>query len=470
VRREDNFRLKAMSTLDIKTKTIWELLSERGRKVGVINDPCSYPALQVNGFLVCGMLWPGGEQPYTYPESLAAELEKAVPNYIVDVNLHNKEKIEIAKELFRSIDTRLQASLYLMKQHDWDLFWTVFTESDRAQHRLWAAWDKTHPRHADEPEELRTAVLDLYEKLDAAVGAILAEVEQETTVFIVSDHGFGPFYAAFDLPKWLLDEGYIVERGEKAFLKSALKKIGVFDEVASVYKAVRKPFEKEIAYGTNKFKSQEASTEDYFAKLDWSKTRAYYTLDGGIRINLKGREPYGIVSVEEAEELKEQIRSKLLEHKFPNGEPVFRYILTQQEAFNGPYSHFAPDLVVAINHTGYNGSLKGNKYLMPSNHNTGEHTPYGVFIACGKNIKQGQKVEGASLKDVAPTVLYHLNEPLTIEMDGRALTEIFTPEFSTKHPVERKGTSYRQPLSTEGEEMFEDEAVADKLRSLGYIQ
>jgi len=60
VRREDNFTLKAMTTLDIKAKPVWELLSERGRRVGVINDPCSFPALNVNGYLVCGMLWPGG--------------------------------------------------------------------------------------------------------------------------------------------------------------------------------------------------------------------------------------------------------------------------------------------------------------------------------------------------------------------------------------------------------------------------
>src|SRR5437870_5050228 len=92
VRREDNFSLKAMSTLDIKAKTVWELLSERGRRVGVINDPCSYPPIAVNGFLVCGMLWPGGDHPYTYPNSLAQEIEQVVPGYIVDVNLHGKEK------------------------------------------------------------------------------------------------------------------------------------------------------------------------------------------------------------------------------------------------------------------------------------------------------------------------------------------------------------------------------------------
>src|SRR5262249_42374607 len=162
--------------------------------------PCSYPPIPVNGFLICGMLWPGGSQPYTHPNELAAEIEQTVPGYIVDVNLHGKEKEEIAKELFRSIELRKEASRRLMKRYDWDLFWTVFTESNRAQHRFWAAFDESHPKHSEQPPSLRTAILEIYERLDEAVGAIVAELDEETSVFIVSDHGFGPFYAAFDIP------------------------------------------------------------------------------------------------------------------------------------------------------------------------------------------------------------------------------------------------------------------------------
>lgn len=471
VRREDNFSLKAMSTLDIKAKSIWELLSERGRRVGVINDPCSYPALTVNGYLVCGMLWPGGDQPYTYPQNLADEIESVVPGYIVDVNLHGKDKEEIARELLRSIDLRLAATRYLYNKYPADLFWAVFTESDRAQHRLWAAMDADHPKYSEQPESLRNTIFEIYEKLDHAVGELVDQLSEDTSVFIVSDHGFGPFYTAFDIPQWLLDQGYLVEKGEKAKLKSALKKIGVLDEVASVYRAIKKPFQKEIGYGAAKLKSQEGDTQDYFAKLDWSKTRAYYTLDGGIRLNLQGREPEGIIAPgAEAENLKREIKAKLLAHNFPNGKPVFRYILTQDEAFDGPYRHYAPDLILAIDHGAYRGAIKSDKYLTPSNHNTGEHTPDGVFIAWGKNIKQGVQVTGANLRDVAPTVLYHLDEALTPEMDGRALLEIFTAEFNENRAVQRTGCSYKEPVESNDEEIYEDEGVADKLRSLGYIQ
>ncbi|KAF0249680.1 MAG: hypothetical protein FD167_915 [bacterium] len=471
VRREDNFTLKAMTTLDIKAKPIWELLSERGRPVGVINDPCSFPALTVNGYLVCGMLWPDGEHPYTYPEALATELDTAVPNYIVDVNLHNKSKEQIAAELLVSIDRRLAASRYLLKQYPTDLYWTVFTESDRAQHRLWAAMDKEHPRHSEQPTSLSNTIFEIYQKLDAAVGTLIDDIDPDTTIFIVSDHGFGPFYSAFDIPRWLLDKGYLVERGEKAKLKSALKKIGVLDEVASVYHAIRKPFQKEIGYGVAKLKSQESDTQNYFDKLDWSKTKAYYTLDGGIRLNLKGREPYGIVEAGQmAESIKQEIKNALIKHKYPNGEPVFRYILTQEEAFDGPYRHFAPDLVLSINYGAYKGDLSSDKYLTPSNHNTGEHTPDGIFIAWGKNIRRGEQISGANLKDVAPTVLFQMDEALTPEMDGRVLQEIFTPEFLASRQIKRAGTSYKETNQNTQDEAFASEGIEDKLRSLGYMQ
>jgi predicted AlkP superfamily phosphohydrolase/phosphomutase len=469
VRREDNFTLKAMSTLDIKVKSLWELLSERQHRVGVINDPCSYPALPVNGYLICGMLWPGGEHPYTYPESLAAELRQVVPDYVVDVNLHNKEKEQIAAELLASIDQRLAAMRYLLNRYPVDLFWGVFTESDRAQHRLWAAMDETHPTHNQQPQSLRQTIPQIYEKLDYCVGQLVAQLGPDTTIFVVSDHGFGPFYVAFDTPRWLLDQGYLVEQGEKARLKSALRKLGVLDEVASVYQAVKRPFQKEISYGSRKLQEQQQATVDYFAKVDWRQTRAYYTLDGGIRLNLQGREPQGIVKPgAEAEALKREIQEKLAARRLPNGAPMFRYVLRQEEAFDGPYRHYAPDLIIATNYNGYCGPLNSDKYLLPSNHNTGEHTPDGIFIAYGKNIQPGLRLTGANLKDVTPTVLFHMNEALTPEMDGRALLEIFTPEFLATHSIRRQGTSYKETLPVDAGDHL-DEEIADKLRSLGYM-
>ncbi|MCS6884257.1 MAG: alkaline phosphatase family protein [Acidobacteriota bacterium] len=467
VRREDNFLLKAMNSSDIRTKTLWELLSERGRRVCVINDPCSYPPIAVNGLLVCGMLWPGGDAKYTYPESLALELARM--GYIVDVNLNGKGNEQIAAELMHSIDRRLEAVLKLSQQDDWDLVWAVFTESDRAQHRLWAAWDDKHPNHSAQPSTLRNAIPEIYSKLDAAVGAIISIADKDTAVFIVSDHGFGPFYASFDVHAWLLAEGYLVEKGHKAKLKSLLRKAGILEEAIAAYRKLRRPFENRIEYGTKKLNSQAAFTETYLNQVDWQRTVAYYTLDGGIRLNLRGREPHGWIEEHRAAELKEEIRAKLLAQRYPNGTAIFRYVLTQEEAYDGPYSRYAPDLILSADHAGYNGPLKGNPFLRPCNHNSGEHTPYGILFAYGAKIRCNTVVEGAKLIDIAPTVLYYLDEPLTMEMDGRVLTELFTPEFNRSRQIKRTGSSYRNASEASTATTFEDDSVAEKLRSLGYI-
>src|SRR5438876_11840721 len=79
-----DYAFRAMSALDIQTKTIWELLSERGRRVGAVNVPTTYPAVPIKGFLVTGMLTPSLASDFTYPPELKSELLTAVPDYIIE--------------------------------------------------------------------------------------------------------------------------------------------------------------------------------------------------------------------------------------------------------------------------------------------------------------------------------------------------------------------------------------------------
>ena len=80
---------------------------------------------------------------------------------------------------------------------------------------------------------------------------------------------------------------------------------------------------------------------------------------------------------------------------------------------------------------------------MPSTTTSGAHAPYGIFIAMGEGIRQGARIETAHLRDIAPTALYAMDEPLTEDMDGRALQEIFTSELNSSRTIRREGSSYR---------------------------
>lgn len=470
VRRSDNFSMKAMDSTDIRMKTVWEVLGERGRKAVVINDPCSYPPQRIDGWVVSGMTTPSHSNDWTHPEALKAELLDAVPDYVVDVNLFGKPRADMLAELKRSAGERLSAALFLMESRDWDLFWVTFTESDRVQHRFWADSQPDHPHH--EPE-FPTAVDDMYRQLDAAVGALVDAMPSDARLFIASDHGFEPFYCMFDVTGWLIDHGYTAQRAAKAGIKRALASVGLLDEAAAVYRKLKNALEGEARYGAERMRDQadEANTGKAYLDVDWAATRAYATLDGGIRINLRGREPHGIVDPEHARSIASEIREKLLAERFPNGEPVFDTVAFADDVFSGPVSDRGPDLVIPVRTNAYKGSVKGHRHLTDRHRNSGEHARHGVFVAWGPGIVAGVDLGEPRLIDVAPTVLFSLGEAPTVEMDGRIILEIFDEATRVQHPRQPRGSSAKDASHFDAGLTADEEAlVEERLRGLGYIE
>jgi predicted AlkP superfamily phosphohydrolase/phosphomutase len=469
VRRADNFSMKAMDATDVRVKSLWELLSDRGRRSCVVNDPCSYPPASIDGWVVAGMTTPDESADWAWPRELKSELLDAVPDYVVDVNLYGKARAEMLDELVRSADARRRAALFLMKSREWDLFWVTFTESDRVQHRFWADQQRDHPHHRP---EFPTAVDDVYVQLDAAVGEIVDAMPEDARLFVVSDHGFAPFYCMFDVTGWLIEKGYTAQRAGKAGIKRALASVGLLDGATAAYRQLKRLVEPEARHGAERMAeaADEANSGRVYVDVDWAETHAYATLDGGIRVNLRGREPHGVVDPAEAPRLVEEIRVALARARFPNGEPIFEKLLTAAEAFDGPWSGWGPDLVMPVRTDAYAGAVAGHRHLVDRHRNSGEHGRYGVFIAWGPGIRRGSSVDGARLVDVAPTVLYSLGEPPTPEMDGRALVDCFEPDLRATRSLEPGGSSAKELASEPGLNDDEEALVAERLRGLGYIE
>jgi predicted AlkP superfamily phosphohydrolase/phosphomutase len=470
VRRADNFSMKAMDSTDIRVKTVWEVLSDRGRRSVVVNDPCSFPPQAIDGWVVSGMTTPDSAADWAHPRELKAELLREVPGYVVDVSLYGKPRARILQELTESAAERLRAALHLLRSRDWDLFWVTFTESDRVQHRFWADQQVDHPKHLP---EFPDAVDGIYRQLDAAVGEIAAAMPAGARLFIVSDHGFGPFYCSFNATGWLLDMGYAAQRGARAQVKRALARMGMLDYTAALFNRMRRLVEPEARHGVDKMRDEAAAVNSgaIYSSLDWSRTRAYATLDGGIRLNLRGREPHGAVRPEDAGALAREIRGKLTTLKYPNGEPVFEKVLLAEEAFSGPMRERGPDIVMPVRWGAYRGPVRGQRYLTGRHRNSGEHAPYGVFVAWGDGIARSADVGEPRLMDVAPTVLYSLGEPPTVEMDGRALVEAFEPSFRTGRSTAPRGSSARSESPSDPALTADEEAlVEERLRGLGYIE
>lgn len=474
--RKDNlaYPLQLMNGTDIKARKLWQILSEYGFQVGIVNVPSEYPPEPLNGFLVCGALTPDGESNFTFPRELKNEIKQAVPDYRCEIDYAEISLEEMADQLMRSIENREKLIVHLLENKSWDLFFAVFTESDLAQHKFWAGIDPNHPDHEQQKKRFGDFIHRVYERLDQSVGKIMKKVPEETTVFLISDHGFGPFYQSFSLTQWLVDENYLVLRD--FFLKKWLKKMVLrmnliktvqmlkyqmsalwFLKISS--KNVRALREKDVISGR---KLEE--------KINWNQTRAYFTSDYGVRINLKTREPNGIVHPgEEENELKQEIREKLNRLRFSNGFPVFEAVLFKEEVFQGPSMEDAPDLIVPIDYA--HAPSEPEKWAYTLTHATlkGTHTPFGIFICKGKEIQKGANVLHAEITDITPTILTIFGVPLTEDMDGRVIGGIFKSDFRKQKKNTRKGSSLKDSSKSRVHSGKEEETIEERLRSLGYI-
>jgi predicted AlkP superfamily phosphohydrolase/phosphomutase len=463
IKEPGNYSFRAMSALDIQTKTIWELLSERGRRVGVVNVPTTYPTVPVNGFLITGMLTPSLSSEFTHPVELKTELLRAIPDYIIEPH-RNTNKAEKAAEFRVCIDARQRALDFLLDRHDWDFFMVVFSILDRTQHDFWEDMDPEHHRH-DSKSAHKTFIHEMYERADAAVGRLLERIPAGTPIIICSDHGFCASQYEIRVNEWLREQGWLSYNESLSW--KAKKRFAQLKARVESRVAVAPP-----AGWDNALDKKAARSRAVFEEIDWSRTRAFFGQDRGIWINLRGREADGIVEPQDYEKLCEELRVALKGLRSPiDGGPVFEQVLTRDETFNGRYSNLLPDLIVITRDPRFvplEGRSTGGVFVK-STTTSGAHSPYGIFIACGDGIRQGVKIENANLRDIAPTALYAMDEPLTEDMDGRALQEIFSSDVNNAQPLQRQGSSYRDGVQDAAFDDDEEDEIKERMRALGYI-
>jgi predicted AlkP superfamily phosphohydrolase/phosphomutase len=468
------YPLRLMNSSDIRAKRLWDLLGAQGRRVGVVNVPTEYPPAEVNGFLVCGALTPGMDSDFTYPPGLRDEVSAAVPGSRCAIESADLNLERLADQILGSIENREKLVLHLLEERDWDLFVAVFTETDLTQHKFWAGIDPKHPDHARFEKRYGTFVHDVYQRLDETVGRVIQKIPEDAFIFVISDHGFGPFYQSFSLPRWLRENGYLDVRKPtpwariKNLLVAAMgpQKAGWMKRTLSSFKGASKK-NRTVRIQRER---DESSGEAASKKIVWERTKAYHTADYGIRINVKGREPQGIVAPgAEANLLIKEMAEKLKRLRYSNGEPVFEAVLAKEEAFSGPFVQEAPDLIVPINHAKAPPAPEQWNYALTHPTLTGTHAPQGVFIGRGPGIRVGAIIQGAEIVDITPTILYLFDAPLTEDMDGAVLFDLFTPESKASRKVVRKGSSLKDRSGEEVLSGEERQRLEERLKNLGYI-
>lgn len=204
---------------------------------------------------------------------------------------------------------------YFLKHFKEGLLFFYLTSIDQNCHMMWRYVDEEHPGYSPE-ERLHNSIGIVYQKLDEALGEVRSRIDDDTVLIIMSDHGFAPYYWGVNLNSWLVEKGYV---------------------------KLRDPARQE------QYK--------YFMNVDWRRTKAYALGLNGLYINLKGREPNGIVEPgEEYEALLDQLEADLLAMRDPrNGRQAVTLVTRTHRDFNGPYIDIGPDIIVGYN-WGYRSS------------------------------------------------------------------------------------------------------------------
>lgn len=463
IKEPGQYGFRAMSALDIQTKTIWEILSERGRKVGVVNVPTTYPTVPVEGFLITGMLTPSHQSEFTHPPQLREELLAAIPDYIIEPR-RNQDKAEKATEFRACLAARERALDFLLARHDWDFLMVVFSILDRTQHDFWADMDSEHHKY-DPQGKYKGFIKEMYERVDTAVGRLLAYIPHGTPILICSDHGFCASRYEIRMNEWLKEQGWLHYQDSLSW------------RARQKWTSFKAKFENKITVAPpagwdNALDKKVARNRAVFEEIDWSRTRAFFGQDRGIWINLQGREAEGIVPASDYHKVREEMRQALKSLKSTiDGQLVFEQVLTREEAFQGRFRDTLPDLIMVTRDPRYvplEGRSPGGVFI-PSTTTSGAHAPYGIFIAQGEGIKAGVRIKDAHLRDIASTALYAMGQPLTEDMDGRALQEIFTSEVTEKRPIQRQGSSYRDGIADNAFNDDEQDEIKERMRALGYI-
>lgn len=463
--KNDSYDLKILNSRDRKEDGIWSALNQYGKTVGIFNLPSLYPPEKIDKFMVCGMLTPNKKCRFVYPPELQEELLKEIKDYEIDLGVikaADGSRDILLKNIYFLTDKRFEATEYLLKKYPCDLFITIITETDRVQHYFF-----------NDDKLLR----DYFKYLDAKLGNLLQDLDKDTTVFILSDHGMGPFKKFFYINKWLQDHGLLkINKQSTDYLKHSLAR-KMINWITTILVRLKFDVEKLKQVLPEELVNHFVYLYCHYGGVDWPKSKAYFcsTAGEGIIINSKKRFSSGIVQDKEYELLRDKIIKRLSEIRDPDtGKQVIEAIYKKEELFSGKALSDAPDILLQL-YDGYlnNESIEveGILQAVPKDETLiADHRLHGIFIAAGSDIKAGVNVKNFSILDIAPTIFYKLGIPVPQDFDGRILKEIFKAEIINSSPqaaIKEKEQKKTQDSSGLSEE--EEKQVKETLKKLGYL-
>jgi len=448
-------------------RNLWQILGDWGLRVGSINVPMTYPPVPVNGFLISGFETPGPDSDFVYPPELKNEILERWRDPTLGTRWRHATFggsalfEENVAYMSRSFHQGADMTTTLGDRLGWDVLMVVLKLVDNLQHKTWKhidpRWSSRSPRRAE-------IVKRAFGELDKAVGALLDYAAGKgAAVLIVSDHGHGSLEGKVQPNLLLRDWGYLK-------LESAGSR------------ALARVANKWNRLGGRRRKFVRGDPLKYDCAVDFSATRAcvmHAGMAGFLYVNLRGRQPCGVVAPQDYESLRDELEARFLSPDCQGVDPrgntinLFKEVLKPEALYGCTRDEqpWMPDLIL-VPHESLAAvrKIRGSRPVqwLPYRRIEGTHRPEGILIAAGPGIARGRSVE-ANIVDCAPTLLVMLGMRIPDDMQGRVVEDLFEEPPVIGHE------SVRAAERTEagGGEAYSEQELAEvtaRLTDLGYLQ
>jgi predicted AlkP superfamily phosphohydrolase/phosphomutase len=353
---------------------VWDVLARRGHPVALLGVPQTWPIRPLNGAVVAGFLAPSTQVDYTYPTALKAEVERVAGGYVLDVdNFRTPDKDALLERIYAKTTKHFAVARHLAATRPWDFFMVVEMGTDRIQHGFWSFCDPAHRKYrAGNPFE--SALVDYYRWLDGQVADLLSLAPRDTAVLVVSDHGARRMDGGLCFNEWLIEQGYLR-------LHEYPRRLQRLDQCA----------------------------------IDWSRTQAWAEggYHGRLFLNVRGREPLGVVPPEDYEKVRQELVDRIAAICDPDGRNIGSRAWRAEELYPNGARGMPPDLTVYFGDLAWRsvGSV-GSRSIYSFDNDTGpdeaNHDWHGIFIANAAATAALGEVPGRRderhVTDVAPLI------------------------------------------------------------------
>lgn len=471
VKYTEDYQRTPNNTSDRSATPFWTILNDYNVTTGLFKVPFTHPPDEVSGYIVSGFPTPQTTSEFTYPQEITQNVGP-VNTLFENGTLLQERRLESFRENLDQVARhQTDGFIELLSDYSTDLGMIVYDTIDRAQHAYWKYFDENHPRH-DPNSQLNGILKGHYKVIDEQIGNILKQVNDDTDVMVLSDHGFGPLTEYIFIDEWLERKGFLTWKNStstraKDMLNSVLQsgwKLASSTNMQTNLKSIMPSRIIELGRDLE-------ITRD----ICWEETVAFFSTASGqsIFINTNDRFVNGLIERPEYKDYISEVKDSLYSLEHPEtGEPVIQSVLSGEKEFNGEQINTGPDLII-IPESGYALAGGQSEEIIKSSDQegrdrSGDHKKDGIIIANGPSFETGT-IKGASITDIAPTLLYLHRAPIPKSVDGEVLDQLFNPEVSSN--LDKRTTDQYSCVQHNSHDMSDQDRsdVESRLEDIGYL-